>query len=181
MKSGDRIKFGPIYCNENYKEYLEGKTIMLTPQVFEYDNDLYFEYQDSPGIFEDEEEGPESIYHLFGNNLDKMLDCVLIPATEEDLETVRKITEEKRLKMEKEADDFVKFVENEQLKEMHLCCKESFKDEISFEVKWEGPFNDAKDDAEAYCGNCSENINADDWSYCPKCGVKLLIHTITKF
>jgi hypothetical protein len=41
-------------------------------------------------------------------------------------------------------------------------------------VRWEGPFNEAKDDAETYCGMCDEYISDDDWKFCPKCGVELL-------
>lgn len=43
-------------------------------------------------------------------------------------------------------------------------------------VQFDGPYNDAKDDAEAYCGNCDEDLSAGDdhWKYCPMCGIKLL-------
>ena len=43
------------------------------------------------------------------------------------------------------------------------------------EVNWDAPTNEAKDDAEMYCGNCDYHLT-EDWNYCPDCGVKLLIH-----
>ena len=43
-------------------------------------------------------------------------------------------------------------------------------------VRWEGPWNDAKDDAETYCGDCDYSLDegAEDWNYCPMCGLKLV-------
>jgi predicted RNA-binding Zn-ribbon protein involved in translation (DUF1610 family) len=43
-------------------------------------------------------------------------------------------------------------------------------------VRWEGPFNDAKDDAETYCGECDYNLDegAEDWRFCPMCGLELV-------
>ena len=43
---------------------------------------------------------------------------------------------------------------------------------------WEGPYNDAKDDAEAYCPNneCNYALDAEDWSFCPKCGTSVVFH-----
>lgn len=37
-------------------------------------------------------------------------------------------------------------------------------------------FDGADEDAEAYCGNCDEDLSAGDdhWRYCPNCGTKLL-------
>ncbi len=88
MKSGDKIKFGKKWCEEMGEEHLLGKTIMLTPQIFEYDNGLYSEEQECPGIYNKEAQESDSIYHLFGNNLESFYDCELIPATEEDLKMI---------------------------------------------------------------------------------------------
>lgn len=41
-------------------------------------------------------------------------------------------------------------------------------------VRWEGPYNEAKDDAQCYCGKCDLPLEEDDWNFCPKCGVGLL-------
>ena len=64
---------------------------MLTPQSFEYDNGLYTEDQVCPGIYNEAEGEPESIYHLFGNHFESFYDCQLIPATEEDLKLIADI------------------------------------------------------------------------------------------
>ena len=46
-------------------------------------------------------------------------------------------------------------------------------------VRWEGPYNEAKDDAEMYCMECDENLDygGEDWNYCPNCGAKLIYRT----
>ena len=41
-------------------------------------------------------------------------------------------------------------------------------------VRWEGPYNEAKDDAQCYCGKCDLPLEEDDWNFCPRCGVGLL-------
>jgi len=43
-------------------------------------------------------------------------------------------------------------------------------------VRWEGPFDESKDDAEMYCMECDENLDygGEDWNYCPNCGLKLI-------
>lgn len=45
--------------------------------------------------------------------------------------------------------------------------------QIPKEPSWEGPTNDAKDDAEAYCPECDYYLK-DDTLYCPDCGQKIL-------
>ena len=44
-----------------------------------------------------------------------------------------------------------------------------------FKVNWEGPYNEAKDDAKAYCGICDCELN-EEWNYCPNCGCELIYH-----
>lgn len=45
-------------------------------------------------------------------------------------------------------------------------------------VRWEGPFNEAKDDAEVYCGHCDFCLEygIESWEYCPMCGNKIIWH-----
>lgn len=88
LGNGDKIIFGPIYCQETGREDLLGKTIMLTPQFFEHYNGFYSEYQECPGIYLEGYEEADSIYHLFGNELEEFYDCILIPATPEDLKLI---------------------------------------------------------------------------------------------
>lgn len=50
---------------------------------------------------------------------------------------------------------------------------ETLEKQIPKELSWEGPTNDAKDDAEAYCPKCDYYFK-DETSYCPDCGQKIL-------
>lgn len=84
MKSGDKIVFGKEYCEKTGSIHLLNKTITLTPQLFEEDNGLYTYMSECPGIYDSEGEEAESIYHLFGNNLENIYDCLVIPASTED-------------------------------------------------------------------------------------------------
>lgn len=77
---------------KNGREELIGKTLRLEPQWFEMDNGLYCYWQVCPGLpamDEDEDEMPDSIYHLFGNEFEGFLDCTLIKGTEVDYEAYR--------------------------------------------------------------------------------------------
>lgn len=76
---GVKIKIG-----KNYSEYLggklkEGEIIELIEGYFDYDNGLYCETQTTPSI---KLEGDyESIYHLFGNDLEDFMDCEILNQT----------------------------------------------------------------------------------------------------
>lgn len=91
IERGDSIKFGKQWCKEHGNEDFVGKTIKLTPQYFEEDNGLYTYYSECPGIYNEEDEEAESIYHLFGNNFENFLDCELIKGTDADKEEYDKI------------------------------------------------------------------------------------------
>lgn len=64
--------------------------------------------------------------------------------------------------------------------ENQLCCSKCSEELVQpkgeQEVIWDGPYNDAKDDAEAYCGLCDTRIDDDNWSFCPCCGARILLH-----
>ena len=60
--------------------------------------------------------------------------------------------------------------ENAQLKEKLSLAKTE-----GAEVVWDGPHNEAKDDAVPYCGNCDEIIE-EEWLFCAQCGTKILLH-----
>ncbi len=110
LKSGDKIKFGVIYCNKTGRRNLMNKTIMLTPQSFEYDNGLYTEDQECPGIYSETEGEPESIYHLFGNKLEEFYDCLLIKATDEDFKKIVDIRKIENDQICKELGDMASFL-----------------------------------------------------------------------
>jgi hypothetical protein len=109
MKSGDKIKFGEKYCKKTGRLDLLNKTIMLSPQYFEEDNGLYVYEVECPGIYDSENEEADSIYHLFGNNLEGIHDCEIIPATKEDLLLIQKQKEEEQKALVEEHEQMVKY------------------------------------------------------------------------
>lgn len=112
MKSGDKIKFGEQYCKEERREDLLGQTIMLTPQLFEEDNGLTTYFSEAPGIYDVEEQEADSIYHLFGDYLENVHDCEVIPATEEDLLALKKEQEEMKAAIDKEYEQMGEYFSN---------------------------------------------------------------------
>ena len=112
LKSGDKIKFGKKYCVETGQEDLLNKIIMLTPQYFEEDNGLYTYQSECPGICLDENE-PDSIFHLFGNDLEYFYDCEHIPATEDDLLVIKKLKEDEDRAFQEETERMVEFFEKQ--------------------------------------------------------------------
>lgn len=75
LNIGDKIKIGPKYA----KEYNFNQTeITLIKTVFEYDNGLYVVDQEAPGIYNEESKEYDSIYHLFGNDIEDFMDCEVI-------------------------------------------------------------------------------------------------------
>jgi|ERR1035437_7219878 hypothetical protein len=70
---GAKIKIG-----EQYSEmcgFKEGQVIQLVEGHFEYDNGLYTEDQTAPSYFNKEQNEFDSIFHLFGNDLEDFMDC----------------------------------------------------------------------------------------------------------
>lgn len=77
---GAHVKIGDEYA-KTYR-FKSGEIITLIEGFFEYDNGLYCETQISPAIFDYDEKEFDSIYHLFGNNFENILDCeILVPVT----------------------------------------------------------------------------------------------------
>lgn len=107
IERGDSIKFGKKWCKEHGSEELVEKTIKLTPQYFEEDNGLYTHYSECPGIYDADNDEAESIYHLFGNNFENFMDCVLIKGTEADKEEYQNIIKERQNEEAKSWDEFV--------------------------------------------------------------------------
>lgn len=94
IERGDSVKFGEKWCKEHGREELINQTVKLTPQYFEYDNGLYTSEQECPGIYDKENQEANSIYHLFGNDLEDFMDCELIKGTEEDKKEYQKIIQD---------------------------------------------------------------------------------------
>jgi len=73
---GAKIKIGRIYAKEHY--CTEGEIIELVEGSFEYDNGLYTEQQTAPSVWDEKQKDFDSIYHLFGNDLENFLDCEIV-------------------------------------------------------------------------------------------------------
>lgn len=95
IERGDSIKFGKKWCKAHKSNDLINKVVKLTPQWFEEDNGLYCYETECPGIWDEENQEADSIYHLFGNNLEDFMDCELIKGTKEDIAAYQKIIEDR--------------------------------------------------------------------------------------
>lgn len=73
---GAKIKIGKEYSKEY--GFTEGEIIELIEGHFEHDNGLYTEDQTAPSIWDEKQKDFESIYHLFGNEFEKFLDCEVV-------------------------------------------------------------------------------------------------------
>ena len=91
IERGDSVKFGAEWCKTYRREDLIGKIVKFTPQWFEYDIGLYTVDEECPGIDNGENAEPDSIYHLFGNNFENLMDCELIKGSDEDKAEYEKI------------------------------------------------------------------------------------------
>lgn len=75
---GAKIKLGKKYC-EGSRRFKAGDVITLIEGNFEYDNGLFTAVQSAPSIWCEEQKDFDSIYHLFGNELEDFADCEIIP------------------------------------------------------------------------------------------------------
>lgn len=91
---GDSVKFGEKWCKAHNSEHLIGKTVLMTPQWFEYDDDLGGGTSECPGMFEEGSDESDSIYHLFGNNFEDFMDCELIKGSDVDKAAYMKIIDD---------------------------------------------------------------------------------------
>ena len=71
---GAKIKIGRTCAQETGLK--AGEIIELEEVNFEFDNGLYTVWQSAPGIKREGEY--DSIFHLFGNDLEWFLDCKII-------------------------------------------------------------------------------------------------------
>lgn len=76
---GATIIIGKEYSKHMHHLFSEGQIITLVEGSFEYDNGLYTEDQSAPSWWDEESKDFESIYHLFGNDLEDFMDCEVIP------------------------------------------------------------------------------------------------------
>lgn len=73
---GTKIKIGKEYA-DNFG-YEEGQIIELVEGYFDYENGLYTETQTCPAVFNESQNDFDSIYHLFGNDMEHWMDCEIV-------------------------------------------------------------------------------------------------------
>jgi hypothetical protein len=74
---GAKIKIGKEYASDSFS--LEsGQIITLIEGSFDYENGLYTETHTAPSIWIESAKDYDSIYHLFGNDLEDFEDCKII-------------------------------------------------------------------------------------------------------
>jgi hypothetical protein len=73
---GTKVKIGPLYAKDHNCQ--AGEIIILVEGYFEYFNGLYTETQTAPSVWDEERKDFDSIYHMFGNDLEDFMDCEII-------------------------------------------------------------------------------------------------------
>lgn len=76
LEIGTKIKIGDKYAEEN--GWGKGETIELIEGSFDEDNGLYCYTSNVPAIWNENQDEFDSIYHLFGNQLEGFMDCEII-------------------------------------------------------------------------------------------------------
>lgn len=80
---GAQVKIGRRYAKE-VGGFKPGEIVTLVEGYFERDNGLYDVTETAPSIWDKDSEDFDSIYHLFGNNLEYWYDCKIVkPQTNE--------------------------------------------------------------------------------------------------
>ncbi|MFY0516472.1 hypothetical protein ACOMCU_01385 [Lysinibacillus sp. UGB7] len=108
FERGDSVKFGEKWCEEHGRKELINQIVKFSPQWFEDDNGLYTYDVECPGIYDEVNKEADSIYHLFGNNFEKFMDCELVKGTAIDKEEYQKIIQDKIEAEAKHWDEYVK-------------------------------------------------------------------------
>lgn len=78
LKIGDKIKIGKKYSIFSNNQFKPGEIIILIDGEFDEYNGLYTETLHAPSIWDEEQQEFDSIFHLFGNDLEDFLDCEVI-------------------------------------------------------------------------------------------------------
>lgn len=103
---GDRVTFGKEWCEANGFSELLGETWTIGVVEYEYDNGLYVDDLTCPGIIFDDE--GYSVWYLFGDDFENLMDCSVVKATDEERESV---IETYNKKIEKESEEYVAYFE----------------------------------------------------------------------
>ena len=73
---GTKIKIGRKYAGE--QGFKEGEIITLVNGAFKIDNSICSTIEHAPSVWSESQKDFDSIYHLFGNDFENFLDCVII-------------------------------------------------------------------------------------------------------
>lgn len=73
---GDTVKIG--VKSAELCGYSAGTELVFIQGYFDHDNSLYTETQTAPSIWNEEEKDFDSIYHIFGNDLEFFLDSKIV-------------------------------------------------------------------------------------------------------
>jgi hypothetical protein len=76
LEIGTKIKIGKEYSKEY--GFKEGEVIELIEGYFDEYNGLYCYTSNAPSIWNEQQKEFDSIYHLFGNDLERFLDCKIV-------------------------------------------------------------------------------------------------------
>lgn len=76
LQIGTKIKIGVKYAAEHNCE--PNDVIELIEGSFDEDNGLYCYTSTAPAIWNEKQNDFDSIYHLFGNNLEDFMDCEIL-------------------------------------------------------------------------------------------------------
>lgn len=76
LEVGTKIRIGEKYA-ERYK-FEPNKVIELVEGYFEGWNGLYTYTEEAPSIWNEGAEEFDSIFHLFGNDLENFMDCEIL-------------------------------------------------------------------------------------------------------
>jgi len=79
---GAKVQIGEKYASE-VGGLKAGEVIELVQGYFDYENGLYTETQTAPSIWNDDAKEFDSIFHLFGNDLESFMDCKIITTNEQ--------------------------------------------------------------------------------------------------
>lgn len=76
LKVGTKIKIGNKYASEH--GFYPNEVIELIEGIFDEYNGLYAYTSKAPAIWNEDQGEFDSIYHLFGNDLEDFMDCEIV-------------------------------------------------------------------------------------------------------
>lgn len=83
---GASIKIGKHYAEE-VGGFKVGEVVTLIEGHFDFDNGLYTVGQTAPSVWNEDAKEFDSIYHLFGNDLEDFFDCEIIKPSADEQST----------------------------------------------------------------------------------------------